>query len=84
MLSEIYSKEYNAVASPISGAFNWGLAFIITLSFGSISNAIGIGQTFWGFAVLSIVGTIFTFLMVPETKGKSISDIQNILNGDKL
>lgn len=23
MLSEIYSKEYNAIASPISGSFNW-------------------------------------------------------------
>lgn len=84
MLSEIYSKDYNAVASPITGALNWGLAFIITLTFGSISQAIGIGQTFWGFAVLSVIGTIFTFVFVPETKGRTISDIQRLLNGDKM
>jgi Sugar (and other) transporter len=84
MLSEVYSKEYNALASPVTGAFNWGLAFIITLTFGSISKSIGIGQTFWGFAVLSVIGTIFTFIFVPETKGKSIADIQRILNGDKM
>lgn len=84
MLSEIYSKEYNAFASPITGAFNWTLAFIITATFGSISNAIGKGETFWIFAGVSVIGTIFTFLVVPETKGKSINDIQRMLGGEKV
>lgn len=84
MLSEVYTKEYNAVASPITGAFNWSLAFIITLTFGMISDAIGIGQTFWIFAAMSMIGTIFTFLFVPETKGKSITEIQRLLNGEKI
>lgn len=84
MLSEVYSKEYNAIASPITGSFNWLLAFIITVTFGSISAAIGIGQTFWIFAGLSALGTIFTFLLIPETKGKSMNDIQRILNGEKI
>lgn len=83
MLSEIYSKEYNAVASPVTGAFNWTLAFVITVTFGSISSSIGIGQTFWIFAGLSVIGTIFTFLVVPETKGKSMTDIQKILSGEE-
>jgi SP family facilitated glucose transporter-like MFS transporter 8 len=84
MLSEIYSKEYNAFASPITGAFGWTLGFVITASFGSISKAIGIGQSFWLFAALSVIGTIFTFLFVPETKGKSMNDIQRMLNGEKV
>lgn len=84
MLSEIYSKEYNAFASPITGAFNWTLAFVITVTFGSISSTIGIGETFWIFAGLSIIATIFTFLFVPETKGKSMNEIQRMLNGEKL
>jgi MFS family permease len=84
MLSEIYSKEYNALASPLTGAFNWSLAFVITLTFGMISDAIGIGQTFWVFAGLSVIGTIFTFLFVPETKGKSMTEIQQMLNGEKV
>lgn len=84
MLSEIYTKEYNAIASPITGCFNWLLAFVITVTFGFISEAIGIGQTFWIFAGLSVLGTIFTFLLVPETKGKSMNDIQRILNGEKI
>lgn len=84
LISEVYSKDYNAIASPLNGAFSWLLAFTITASFGSLSDAIGIGSTFMMFAGLSFVGIIFTYLVVIETKAKSMSDIQRILSGEKL
>lgn len=84
MLSEIYSKDYNAAASPISGAFNWMLAFAITATFGYLSDAIGIGPTFWMFAGLSLVGTFFSLFIVIETKAKSMTEIQRLLAGEKL
>lgn len=79
MLSEIYSKDYNAIASPISGSFNWLLAFAITSTFGYISDAIGIGPTFFIFAFLSFIGIIFTLVFVIETKAKSMAEIQKAL-----
>lgn len=84
MISEVYTKEYNAFASPLSGAYNWGLAFLVTMTFTPISDAIGKGETFWGFAVICVVGTLFTFFYVPETKGKSFADVQRMLNGEKI
>ena len=83
MLSEVYSKEVNGIASPLSGALNWSLAFFITATFGTISAGIGIGSTFWIFAGLSVIGSIFVFLIVPETKGKSMLEIQRTLAGEK-
>lgn len=83
MLSEVYSKDINAIAAPISGAFKYFLAFLITATFNSMSDAIGIGQTFWIFAGLSAIGTIFVIAVIPETKGKSMADIQRMLNGVK-
>lgn len=83
MMSEVLSNEINAIVSPICGAFNWGLAFLITATLISISDAIGIGQTFWIFAGISLVGTIFTVLLIPETKGKSLTEIQRMLSGEK-
>ncbi|CRL08248.1 CLUMA_CG020871, isoform A [Clunio marinus] len=71
MLSEIYSREYNAVASPITGSLSWFLAFTVTSTFGFISDAIGIGGTFWIFAGATFVGFIFTLMFVFETKAKS-------------
>jgi len=42
----------------------------------------GDGETFWLFSGLSILGTIFVFFIVPETKGKSLSEIQKMLGGE--
>lgn len=84
MLSEIYSKDYNAIASPLSGAFNWMLAFGITSTFGYITDAIGIGPTFWIFAGLSLIGFFFNLIFVIETKAKSMADIQRMLAGEKI
>lgn len=83
MMSEVLAKEISTVVGPVSGAFNWGLAFLITATFQMIKDSIGIGQTFWIFAGLSIIGTIFVLLVVPETKGKSMAEIQRMLNGEK-
>lgn len=84
LISEVYSKDYNAIASALNGFFSWSLAFAVTNSFSSISGAIGIGQTFWMFAGLSFLGIFFTYIIVIETKAKSLSDIQRLLAGEKI
>lgn len=58
-------------------------AFVITKTFVDIVNALGRGGAFWLFSGLSLVGTVFVFFIVPETKGKSLIEIQGILGGDK-
>jgi len=103
LMSEIYSKDFNAIASktlafvslmsetklncifsgPITGAFSWTLAFGVTSAFRPIGNSIGMGPTFWIFAGISVLGAFFTFLVIPETKNKSIADIQRELAGEK-
>lgn len=82
-MSEVLSKDISTVVGPVCGALNWSLAFLITATFKMISDGIGIGQTFWIFAGLSLLGTIFTLLIVPETKGKSMAEIQRMLSGEK-
>lgn len=58
-------------------------AFVITKTFVDLVNALGTGGAFWLFSGLSVLGTIFVFFVVPETKGKSLSEIQGILGGEK-
>lgn len=83
LASEVYSKEMSPIASPLSGALSWGLAFVLTVTFNSISEVIGLGQSFWIFAGVTALGIIFVIFVVPETKGKSMREIQLILSGDK-
>jgi Sugar (and other) transporter len=48
-----------------------------------LNELLGQGQTFWLFSGLSMLGTVFVFFIVPETKGKSLNEIQKMLSGDK-
>ena len=83
MVSEVYSKQLSVFFSPVTGFFNWMLVFIITFTFRPLTETIGTGPTFWIFTGISVVGILFTFFVVPETKGKSMSEIQRMLSGEK-
>lgn len=82
MAGELFSPDIKGVAASIAGATNWILAFIVTKFFGNIQDAIGKGETFFLFAGMSVIGIIFVFFAVPETKGKSLSEIQIMLAGN--
>lgn len=84
MMGELFANDIKGVAGSAAGAFNWGLAFLITRTFPDMSKAIGQGETFWVFAGFCILGIVFTFFFVPETKGKSLADIQRMLDGEKV
>lgn len=62
---------------------NIPIAFVITLTFTSLTSTLGLAGTFWLFSGLSILGTVFVFLVIPETKGKSLNEIQKMLAGEK-
>ena len=52
-----------------------------SLHFRYFSQANFSGPTFYFFAAFMVLGTIFVFVKVPETKGKSNAQIQAILAG---
>lgn len=81
MLGELFPSNVKGVASAVTAAFNWILAFAVTKSFQNLLDLLGAPVTFWIFAVMCIAGTIFTAVLVPETKGKSLEEIQLQLSG---
>lgn len=83
MMGELFANDIKGIAGSVAGAFNWTLAFLITSTFVPMKNTFGDGPTFWVFAAFCVVGTVFTFFVVPETKGKSLNEIQLMLGGEK-
>ena len=78
--SELFPSEIKSVASSAAGTFNWFMAFLITKFYLNLKNAVGGDVTFYIFSGISLLGTIFVFFVVPETKGKSLEQIQKELN----
>lgn len=84
LLGEIFSNDIKGPAGSISATINWILAFIVTKSFTNLRDFFGIGATFFIFSGLSLLGTVFIFFVVPETKGKSFQEIQNELEDKQM
>lgn len=80
-MGELFATEVKGVASALAVMFNWTLVFVITKTFGMMQEGWGSGPTFYFFAAFMLLGTIFTFVKVPETKGKTNAQIQAILAG---
>ncbi|XP_044753427.1 facilitated trehalose transporter Tret1-like [Coccinella septempunctata] len=80
IIGEIFPLEVKNVATSICITILNVLAFIFLFGFNLLKNQIGIGATFWIFSAFGMLSTIFTYLFVIETKGKSLSEIQKILN----
>jgi sugar porter (SP) family MFS transporter len=76
MISEIFPNRIRGKAIGVATAVNWGAAFIVTQFFLSIVNAIGTAAVFFIFAGLCVVTYFWVMVKVPETKGKTLEQIQ--------
>ncbi|XP_063834591.1 facilitated trehalose transporter Tret1-2 homolog [Ostrinia nubilalis] len=81
VMSELMPVEIKSVAAPLATAFCWGLSFLITRYFNAIALAVGMYTAFWIFGICCVGAFFFTLFVVPETKGKSFTEIQDILAG---
>ncbi|XP_044742932.1 facilitated trehalose transporter Tret1-like [Chrysoperla carnea] len=83
MMGEIFPSNVKGPASSLAASFNWITAFIVTKTFEPIVGTIGSFATFSIFTCVCIFGTIFVLVLVPETKGKSVEEIQAELSGEE-
>lgn len=81
--AEVYPAEVKSAASSAAGTFNWFLAFLVTKFYIDVKGAVGGDVTFYIFSAISLIGTVFIYFFVPETKGKSLEQIQKELGGEQ-
>lgn len=83
MMGELFAHDIKGFAAALAGTTNWLLAFLITKTFNSLRLSLGSGGTFWLFSGLTLVGALFVFFFLPETKGRSLQEIQDRLAGGR-
>ena len=76
MINEIFPNRIRGKAVAFCTAVNWGSAFIVSATFLSLIDAIGAAATFFVFAVAAVAAFFWIRSKVPETKGKSLEQIQ--------
>ncbi|XP_011640117.1 facilitated trehalose transporter Tret1-2 homolog [Pogonomyrmex barbatus] len=83
MLGELFSTSVKGAAVSLANLVSSLLAFIVSKMYQVISDNWGVYAAFGWFAVSCYLGVIFIALFVPETKGKSLLEIQEELNCKK-
>lgn len=81
MLGEILPSRIRGTAASLATGFNWTCTFIVTKSFDNVIAMINMYGTVWLFAVLCVIGLLFVIFFVPETRGKSLEEIEKKLTG---
>ncbi|XP_034837221.1 facilitated trehalose transporter Tret1-like [Maniola hyperantus] len=81
MLREIFPPNIRRRATAITAGFHWFLAFGVTKLYQNLEETVKPGWALWHFAVVCIIGTIFVYFFVPETKGRTLEEIQNEFDG---
>ena len=86
LISEIYPNRVRGRAIAVATAVNWFSAFLVAQFFLSIVDAIGEATTFFVFSAFCVVTYVFVWRYVPETKGRSLEEIQErwVQNGDRM
>ncbi|MBM4026242.1 MAG: sugar porter family MFS transporter [Planctomycetes bacterium] len=79
LISEIFPNRIRGTAISVAVSALWIACFVLTYTFPILERGIGTGNTFWTYAGICIVGFLFIRAFVPETKGKSLEDIERQL-----
>lgn len=76
MLSEIFPLRIRGVGMGVSVFFNWITNFTVSLTFPMLLDFAGLSVTFLIFAGLNVLAFLFAKVFLPETKGRSLEDLE--------
>jgi len=76
VLSEIYPLHIRGRAMSIGTTVNWSVNLIVALTFLTLTQVLGNAATFWLYGIVSVGAWLFAFFLVPETKDKTLEEIE--------
>ncbi len=76
LIAEIFPNRIRGAAVSVAVSALWVACFILTFAFPLLQAAIGIAGTFWLYAAVCFAGFVFVLRRVPETKGRTLEEIE--------
>jgi SP family arabinose:H+ symporter-like MFS transporter len=76
VIAEIFPNRARGRAMSICLFFLWTAVYFVSQFFPILLQSIGSAYTFWIFMVMSVIAFLFVWKLVPETKGKTLEEIE--------
>ena len=80
LISEIYPLRIRGAAMGIATMSNWSFNLLVALTFLALIDRLGPTYTFWLYSLVSIGSFVFCYALVPETKGRTLEEIEDLLH----
>jgi SP family sugar porter-like MFS transporter len=78
VISEIFPNRIRGRAVSVAVTVLWVASFILTYTFPLMNRDLGAAKTFWIYAGICVAGFIFIKARLPETKGKTLEEIESL------
>jgi SP family arabinose:H+ symporter-like MFS transporter len=79
VLSEIFPNRIRGAAMSVATFSLWTACFILTYTFPLLNQLLKASGTFWLYGFICLLGFLFILKRLPETKGKSLEEIEHEL-----
>ncbi|WP_315824635.1 MFS transporter [Paraflavitalea speifideaquila] len=76
VVAEIFPTHVRGRAMSVAIFFLWAAVFLVSQTFPMLQSSVGEASTFWIYMIMSVVAFLFVWRLVPETKEKSLEDIE--------
>jgi SP family galactose:H+ symporter-like MFS transporter len=77
LIAEIYPLKVRGIAEGSAAGVNWAFNFLVSITFLTLVEVLGPSLTFWVYALLAIASWLFSYYLVPETKGRTLEEIEH-------
>jgi SP family sugar porter-like MFS transporter len=79
VIAEIFPNRVRGSAMSIAITALWASCFVLTFTFPLVNSALGSAGTFWTYAAICLAGLLFIYFRLPETKGRTLEEIETSL-----
>eukprot|EP00053_Salpingoeca_punica_P008839 m.78958 g.78958 ORF g.78958 m.78958 type:complete len:528 (-) comp14770_c0_seq2:332-1915(-) len=83
MMSEIFPAQVRGMASSAAVLLNWSCSFTVTETFESMKSNLTEEGTFWFYSAVCAAGVMYVLLFAPETKGRTLEQIEAFFQGHR-
>ena len=83
VIAEIFPNRMRSGAVSIAVTALWTACFLLTYTFPLLNTALGAAGTFWTYATICLAGFLFLYFRLPETKGRTLEEIETDLRTSK-
>lgn len=83
MVSEIYPNKTRGLASGLTAALNYTLFFVSIKTYYDLETSISLFGAICLYGVIGALGTIFIYIFLPETEGKTLEEIEEHFSNNK-